>query len=389
MEKYHIGHEIEKEMRAKGKTVRELAREINLSPQAVYDILKKDYISTDRLGMVQRALGRDFFKELSEALSNGGILTEKEDESVVKERFGMLMPEDKLRVIDHERYCQLAEEFVNTEHHKPLVIFYNDRKQVQTDLIELFSDRDLRPGQVVYIDPSDLRKKGKSDDEIIRDHKAMPQPIVRVTCGVCDDSFLFMKRLADEAGKKVYAYCLAANELQDDYQSGIKYWDRAIEAFGSWCEQIHFAYVDDENQSYRRNRQLYLAYKWKGIIWYLRSKFGVLLVSMDEDPDRALVWDWLNNPNRLMEDYRQWIEAVAANNCQLSVFRLMYIDDEVIIKKEDDSKWRVILPACKNYERYVSKCVSERLKESSALTSLWVKADENGVHDYEGSIYQL
>lgn len=152
MEKYHIGHEIEKEMRAKGKTVRELAREINLSPQAVYDILKKDYISTDRLGMVQRALGRDFFKELSEALSNGGILTEKEDESVVKERFGMLMPEDKLRVIDHERYCQLAEEFVNTEHHKPLVIFYNDRKQVQTDLIELFSDRDLRPGQVVYID---------------------------------------------------------------------------------------------------------------------------------------------------------------------------------------------------------------------------------------------
>jgi hypothetical protein len=90
-----------------------------------------------------------------------------------------------------------------------------------------------------------------------------------------------------------------------------------------------------------------------------------------------------------MEDYRQWIEAVAANNCQLSVFRLMYIDDEVIIKKEDDSKWRVILPACKNYERYVSKCVSERLKESSALTSLWVKADEYGVQDYEGSIYQL
>jgi hypothetical protein len=32
---------------------------------------------------------------------------------------------------------------------------------------------------------------------------------------------------------------------------------------------------------------------------------------------------------------------------------------------------------------------SKVLKESSALTSLWVEADENGVYDYEGSIYQL
>ena len=117
MEKYHIGHEIEKEMRAKGMTARELAGEINLSPQAVYDIFKKNYIATDRLAMVQRVLGRDFFKELSEALKNGGILDKKEDESVVRERFEMLMPEDKLRVIDRERFYQLAEEFVNTEHH--------------------------------------------------------------------------------------------------------------------------------------------------------------------------------------------------------------------------------------------------------------------------------
>ena len=123
MEKYHIGHEIEKEMRAKGMTARELAGEINLSPHAVYDIFKKNYIATDRLAMVQRVLGRDFFKELSEALKNGGILDKKEDESVVRERFEMLMPEDKLRVIDRELFYQLAEEFVNTEHHKPLVIF--------------------------------------------------------------------------------------------------------------------------------------------------------------------------------------------------------------------------------------------------------------------------
>ena len=390
MEKYHIGHEIEKEMRAKGMTARQLAEEINLSSQAVYDIFKKNHIATDRLADVQHVLGRDFFKELSQVVTNGGVLAEEEDESVVKERFEMLMPEDKLRVIDRERFYQLAEEFVNTEHHKPLVIFYNDWQQIKKDLIELYSDRDLRPSQVVHIDLQGLRKKGKSDDEIIRDYKAMPQPIVRVVCGVYDESFLFMKRLADETGKKVYAYCQAANDLEDDYHGGINYWDRAIESFGSWCEQIHFAYVDDERQSYRRNRQLYLAYKWKDIIWFLRSRFGVLpCPNLDEDSNQALVWDWLNNPNRLMEDYRQWIEEVAANNCQLSVFRLMYIDDEVSIKKEGTSRWKILLPASKNYKLYVADWAIQRLEKAGALTSLWVEADENGVYDYEGSVLQL
>ena len=389
MEKYHIGHEIEKEMRAKGMTARELAGEINLSPQAVYDIFKKNYIATDRLAMVQRVLGRDFFRELSEALNNGGVLAEKEDESVVKERFDMLMPEDKLRVINREQFYQLAEEFVNTEHHKPLVVFYNDWQTVQKDLIELYSDRDLRPSQVIHIDLRGLLKQGKSNDEIIRDYKAMPQPIMRVFCGEFDKSFSFMKRLADETGKKVYAYCSEPNELKDNYHDGIAYWDPAIKAFGSWYEHIHFAYVDDDRQSYRRNRQLYLAYRERDVIRFIRSRIGVIpSFNQNAEQDHALIWEWLNNPDRLIEDYRQWIEKVAAPNCQLAVYGLMYIDDEPIIRKEDDSRWRIILPACENYERYVANYVPERLKKAFAHTSLWIKADENGVYDYEDSLWQ-
>ena len=389
MGKYHIGHEIEKEMRAKGMTARQLAREINLTPQAVYDIFKKNHIATDRLAEVQRVLGRDFFKELSQVVTNGGVLAEEEDESVVKERFEMLMPEDKLRVIDRERFYQLAEEFVNTEHHKPLVIFYNDWQLVQKDIIELYSDSDLRPGQVLYVNLSDMRKKGKSDDEIIRDYKAMPQPIVRVSCGNLNESFSFMKKLADETGKKVYAYCSETNDLQDDHWDGITYRHRAIEAFGGWCKQIHFAYVDDESQSYRRNRQLYLAYKWQDIIRFLWRKFSVLpRCESGEDPNHALVWGWLNNPNRLMEDYREWIGKASASNCQLSVYSLMYMDDEVIIKKEDDSRWRITLPACDNYERYVADWALKRLKKAYALTSLWINADENRIYDHENSLIQ-
>lgn len=389
MEKYHIGHEIEKEMRAKNMTARELASEINLSPQAVYDIFKKDYIATDRLAMIQRVLDRDFFKELSEALNNGGMLAEKEDESVIKERFEMLMPEDKLRVIDRERFYQLAEEFVNTERHKPLVIFYNDWQTIQKDIIELYSDHDLRPGKVTHIDLQGLHKKGKSDDEIINDYKAMPQPIVKVSCGEYNDSFSFMKRLAEETGKKVYAYCFEPNELKDDHWNGIEYWDPAIKAFGSWCEQIHFAYLDDERQSYRRNRQLYLAYKERGIIWYLRSKLPLLpSPDMNKAKNYDLVWNWLHNPDCLMEDYRQWIEEKAANNCQLSFATLMYIDDEVIIKKEENSRWRIILPACENYRLYVADWAHKRLEKAYALTSLWIDSDENGIHDHENSLIQ-
>lgn len=389
MGKYHIGHEIEKEMRAKGMTARQLADEINLSPQAVYDIFKKNHIATDRLAEVQRVLGRDFFKELSQVVTNGGVLAEEEDESVVKERFEILMPEDKLRVIDRERFYQLAEEFVNTEHHKPLVIFYNDWQLVQKDIIELYSDSDLRPGQVLYVDLPSLHKKGKSDDEIIRDYKAMPQPIVRVYCGNLNESFSFMKKLADETGKKVYAYCSETNDLQDDHWNGITYRDRAIESFGGWSKQIHFAYVDDERQSYRRNRQLYLAYKERGIIWYLRSKLPLLpSPDMNKAKNYDLVWNWLHNPDCLMEDYRQWIEEKAANNCQLSFATLMYIDDGVIIKKEENSRWRIILPACENYRLYVADWALKRLEKAHALTSLWIEADENGIYDHENSLIQ-
>ena len=389
MEKYHIGHEIEKEMRAQGMSAPQLGKKIDRSKGAVYEIFKKGHIATDLLAKVQRALGRDFFKELSEALNNGGMLAEKEDESVLKERFEMLMPEDKLRVIDRERFYQLAEEFVNTEHHKPLVIFYNDWQTVKTDPIQLYSDSDLQPGQMETIDFPDLRKKGKSDEEIIRDYKAIPQPILKVYCGKYTESFLFMKRLADETGKKVYAYCSEPNALKDDYHDGIEYWDPAITAFGSWREQIHFAYVDDDRQSYRRNRQLYLAYKWQDIIRFLWRKLEVVPgLNPDQAQKDALIWDWLNNPNRLMDDYRQWLDAVAASNCQLSVYSLMYMDDEVIIKKESDSRWRIILPASKNYELYVDNWAPKRLKKAYALTSLWIEADENRIYDYEDSLQQ-
>ena len=90
---YHIGHEIETEMREQGMSAKQLAEKINLTPQAVYDIFKKNHIATDRLAEIQRVLGRDFFKELSQLANNESILADnsEEEESALKERFEMLI----------------------------------------------------------------------------------------------------------------------------------------------------------------------------------------------------------------------------------------------------------------------------------------------------------
>lgn len=391
-EQYHIGKEIEKEMNAQGMSVRELAEQIHLSPQAVYDIFKKDHIATDRLAEIQHVLGRDFFKELSQMAMNNGILVDsaEEDEATLKERFEMLMPEDWLHVLDRERFYQLAVEFVNTEHHKPLVIFHNHWQLNQPDIIKIIADRDLRPGQVLNVYLTNLRKKGKSDDEIIQDAKSMPQPILEVTCGNFDKDLLFLKKLAEETGKKVYAYCREENKLENDYHGQVAYKDRAVESFGTWCELFHFVFVDDEWQSYRRNRWLYLVYTMNDVLSFLKAMCPAVLGQ--KPPVTATeIWNWLNDPKLLMKDYRCFLSEIAAKHHELNHFRLMYFDDdEVSIKRESDTRWIVSLPACENYQRLLQgDWVKGQLEKSNVCTSMWIDADEHGVIDYQGSVYQL
>ena len=378
MEKYHIGHEIEKEMRAQGMTARQLAEKINLSPQAVYDIFKKNHITTDRLAMVQRVLGRDFFKELSEALNNGGMLAEKEDESIIKERFEMLMPEDKLHVLDWERYYGLAEEFVITEHHKPLVIYSNDWA-AQTSVINNVADSVLGIGKVYPLDLHDVRKKGKTDDEITQTVKAMPHPIVHVVCPSRDEDFSFMVSLAQATGKKVFAYCRIGQTIEN-YKGEPEYHDTTIKTFGAWHEQIHFALVDDNRQSYRQTRQLYLADWGEDILSFLKVHMPDVLNHKDGD----IVLAWLNNPESLYETYRTWLDARAKNRNRLKDYRLMYMDDEVNIK-QDGTRWTVSLPV-ENITKYTYE--NKLMQKSHLRLSMWIEIQNNHIIDFEGSLRQ-
>lgn len=72
MEKYHIGQEILKEVKAKFPSVAAFARELCKSNSATYEIFGKTSLDTDLLLKVSKLLNRDFFREFSEKCLNGG-----------------------------------------------------------------------------------------------------------------------------------------------------------------------------------------------------------------------------------------------------------------------------------------------------------------------------
>ena len=372
---YHIGHEIEKELRAQGKSARWLADEICLTPQAVYDIFKRNHIATDRLADIQRVLGRDFFKELSQLTNNGCVLADEEDESVLQERFELLMPEDKLHVLKREAYEELIEEFVVTEHHKPLVIFTND--PYIKGSVERTADRELGIGQVFYLDLKREWGKNISDKDIISEIQDMPHPIVLVGCDACNYSFRFMVKLAQETGKKVFAYCLENNHLTN-YTNNLEYHDPMIKYFGAWHEQIHFAFVDDERQSYRQTRQLFLANWGEDILSYL--KLLMPFMKHDEEKDKA-VWEWLNDPEKLYQAYKRYLDSKASGLYRLKDFLFMHMDDEVDIK-QDGLRWIVKLPID---DLMVQSNQNVLMQMVPLQLSMWIDIDENGIRDYEDS----
>lgn len=379
MEKYHIGHEIEKEMRAQGMTARQLANEINLSPQAVYDIFKKDYIATDRLAMIQRVLERDFFKELSEALNNGGMLAEKEDESVIKERIEMLMPEDKLHVLDWEQYHDLAEEFIITEHHKPLIIYANDWA-AQTSVINHVADSVLGIGKVYYLDLQRERKNGKTNEEMIQKVKTMPHPFIQVGSLGGDEDLRFLVDLAQLTGKKVFAYCRFTQTIEN-YNGNTEYHDTAIRTFGTWQGLIHFALVDDNFLSYRQMRQVYLADWGEDILSFIRSYMPDARTQENDN----IVWGWLNDLDSLYRDYGAWLDVQVKMKKWLKGFNLMYIDDRLDIKK-DGERWTISLPVGPITENSYG---GKLMNKSPRRLSLWVEVQNDDIVDYEGSITQF
>ena len=69
----NIGERIKDELDRQERTISWLARKLNRNRAAVYRLLKKNSIDTNVLSQISLLLGRDFFKELSQEVSDKRI----------------------------------------------------------------------------------------------------------------------------------------------------------------------------------------------------------------------------------------------------------------------------------------------------------------------------
>ena len=97
MEKYHIGQEILKEVKAKFPSVAVFAKELCKSSSATYEIFGKTSLDTDLLLKVSKLLDRDFFREFSEKCLNGEVAVV--DKQTAENCISQLLPEDKLHTV--------------------------------------------------------------------------------------------------------------------------------------------------------------------------------------------------------------------------------------------------------------------------------------------------
>ena len=108
MEKYNIGQEILKEVKAKYPSVTAFAKDLCKSSSATYEIFGKTSLDTDLLLKVSQLLDRDFFREFSEKCLNGEVAVENKD--MTENHINCLLPEDELHVFTYDKHEMVLEE---------------------------------------------------------------------------------------------------------------------------------------------------------------------------------------------------------------------------------------------------------------------------------------
>ena len=268
MEEYHIGKEIEKEVRKQYPSIDAFAKALHRERQTVYDIFKRAHIATDRLMEVSRLLNRDFFKEFSNVLHFGDT-SEEEVEAEVAESISQLMPENELQVIREERLYELIDEFFLTERKKPMIIMHDDNDSIVADLRKV-AEGVLGKGMVksITIRQEDIFAFETSISRLAE----MPQKAIEINyagsgCeGGFDDIILLAERLATESGKHVVVFCACVNALGKDGNNCLTYCSWAEECFDTWHKRVHILVADNESKNFARRQELYKASQYEGYI---------------------------------------------------------------------------------------------------------------------------
>lgn len=268
MEKYNIGQEILKEVKAKYPSVTAFAKDLCKSSSATYEIFGKTSLDTDLLLKVSQLLDRDFFREFSEKCLNGEVAVE--DKDMTENHINCLLPEDELHVFTYDKHEMVLEEYFLLPRKKPLVAFcgWKDRGEEacvkQTCVIgeNIFGKGMVRSLRVNSNNLADLEAQ-------IPILTSIPQKafVILYRGRGLDNGYdyviLLTEKLLAASGKHVVLICSNRNWV-DEYS--LEYSSYAEPAFDTWKERIFACVLDNCENDFVYNRELYNAIKGRGYI---------------------------------------------------------------------------------------------------------------------------
>ena len=262
MEKYNIGQEILKEVKAKYPSVTAFAKDLCKSSSATYEIFGKTSLDTDLLLKVSKLLDRDFFREFSEKCLNGEVAVE--DKDMTEKRVNCLLPEDELHVFTPYNCEMVFEEYFLLPRRKPLVAFCRSRDSITyTDAVSRIGEGIFGEGRVKTLM---VDKNALVDFEAQIPHMtALPQKAF-VVCysgsglqNGFDQIILLSEKLLAASEKHVVVIC--KNNSRIENLGHPKYISYAEPTFDTWKERIFACVLDNSQNDFVYYRELFRATK--------------------------------------------------------------------------------------------------------------------------------
>lgn len=335
MEKYNIGQEILKEVKAKYPSVTAFAKDLCKSSSATYEIFGKTSLDTDLLLKVSKLLDRDFFREFSEKCLNGEVAVE--DKDMTENHINCLLPEDELHVFTYDKHEMVLEEYFLLPRKKPLVAFcgWKDREE-EIKLTCVIGENIFGKGMVRSLR---VDSKNLADLEAqIPMLTSIPQKAFVILYNGSglqngyDHVILLAEKLLAASGKHVVLICSNRNWVSITNDKAV-YSSNVEPTFDTWKERIFACVLDNCENDFVYNRELYYAIKGCGYIDAISCCLGLGTSDIDEEKVKQLI---------------------AEAKEKLSTFK-----DTII--KEDEERERhlisslVVRPEDKKFERYMSK----------------------------------
>ncbi len=264
MEKYHIGQEILKEVKAKYPSVAAFARDLCKSSSATYEIFGKTSLDTDLLLKVSKLLNRDFFREFSEKCLNGEVTVV--DKQTAENSLSLLQPDNTLYKLSPRKTLDVVEEYFLLLRKKPLVVFYNSARSHRLDKEiyklgeEIFGEDTVKK---MLVKQEDIQNLMLSVSSLVK----LPHKVIFLKCTTLQNyetHLLIAEKLMAESRKHVVLLCHDPIHLFKNYDGSMRLKSFAVSTFNLWNGRIHTFISDDRDKTFTYRIELCQAINGKG-----------------------------------------------------------------------------------------------------------------------------